>query len=194
MADALLRLHGRVPQVSTSAEHAARLRGGLVGACSALTATVAHTAAGGMAPASSPLIVLLLLCAALGAAVGGVNPQTRRAKSGLLIAGLGAGQLLGHFALATAGGHHHAASLLSAPMVGLHAAAAVGLGLAIGLAEYLYVVCASVLSWLRIFAAARIRPSVRALWWPSNVVVARPVLLHTGLGMRAPPPAPAMGS
>ena len=176
--------------MSTSAKHAARLRGGLVGACSALTATVAHTAAGGMAPTSSPLIVLLLLCAALGAAVGGLNPQTRPVKTGLLIAGLGAGQLLGHFALAMSGGHHHAASLLTAPMIGMHAAAAVGLGLVIGMAEYLFVVGASVLSWLRIFATARIRPLVRELWRPSNVVVARPVLLHAGLGMRAPPSVP----
>lgn len=179
--------------MSTSAEHAAHLRGGLVGACSALTATVAHTAAGGTAPTSSPLVVLLLLCAALGAAVGGLNPRARSAKTGLLIAGLGAGQLLGHFALAMSGGHHHAASLLTAPMIGMHAAAAVGLGLVIGMAEYLFVVCASVLSWLRIFAAARIRPSVRASWWPSNVVVARPVLLHLGLGMRAPPAASGIG-
>lgn len=179
--------------MSTSAEHAARLRGGLVGACSALTATVAHTAAGGMAPTSSPLIVLLLLCAALGAAIGGLNPQTRTARTGLLIAGLGAGQLLGHLALAMAGGHHHAASMLTAPMIGMHAAAAVGLGLIIGLAEYLYVVCASVLCWLRIFAAARIRPPVRELWRPSNVVVARPVLLRAGQGMRAPPAVSDMG-
>jgi hypothetical protein len=182
-----------VPQVSTSAKHAALLRGALVGACSALTATVAHTAAGGMAPTSGPLIVLLLLCAALGAAVGGFNPQTRAAKTGLLIAGLGAGQLLGHLALAVSGGHHHAASLFTAPMAGLHVAAAVGLGLVIGMAEYLYLVGASVLCWLRIFAAARIRPLVRALWWPSNVVVARPILLRAGLGMRAPPAVPGMG-
>ncbi|WKG03434.1 hypothetical protein [Mycolicibacterium sp. HK-90] len=181
--------------MSTSVKHAAHLRGGLVGACSALTATVAHTAAGGMAPTSSPLIVLLLLCAALGAAVGGINPQTRAVKTGLLIAGLGAGQLLGHVALAVSGGHqHHAVSLLSAPMAGLHLAAAVGLGLVIGMAEYLYVVCASVLSWLRIFAAARLRPAVFKLWWPSNVVVARPVLLRAGLGMRAPPAVSGMGS
>lgn len=179
--------------MSTSAEHAARLRGGLVGACSALTATVAHTAAGGPAPASSPLIVLLLLCAALGAAVGGLDPQTRWAKTGLLIVGLGTGQLLGHAAL-TVSGHHHAGALFTAPMVGLHVTAAVGLGVVIGMAEYLYVVCASVLCWLRIFAATRIRPQARQLWWASNVVVARPVLLRTGLGMRAPPAAPAMGS
>ncbi|WP_210686755.1 hypothetical protein [Mycolicibacterium sp. GESEQ-9] len=180
--------------MSTSAKHAARLRGGLVGACSALTATVAHTAAGGMAPTSSPLIVLLLLCSVLGAAVGGLNLQTRSARTWSLIAGLGVGQLLGHFALAISGGHHHQAeALLTAPMVAMHAAAAVGLGVVIGTAEYLYVVCASVLCWLRIFAATRIRPSVRELWWPSNVVVARPVLLRTGLGMRAPPAAAARG-
>lgn len=173
--------------MSTSAKHAALLRGGLVGACSALTATVAHTAAGGTAPTSSPLITLLLLCAALGAAVGGLNPQTRRAKTALLIAGLGAGQLLGHVALALSGGHHHAVPLLTVPMIGMHAGAAVVLGLVIGMAEYLFVVCASVLSWLRIYAAARVRPSVRKQWWPSNVVVARPVLLRAGLGMRAPP-------
>ncbi|MDH6195458.1 hypothetical protein M2272_002098 [Mycobacterium frederiksbergense] len=178
--------------MSTPIKHAARLRGGLVGACSALTATAAHTAAGGGAPSSSPLIVLLLLCAALGAAVGGFNPQTRSAKAALLIAGLGAGQLLGHVALAMVGGHRHSASLFTGPMLGLHVAAAVGLGLVIGMAEYLYVVCASVLCWLRIFAAARIRPSVRELWWPSNVVVARPVLLRAGLGMRAPPAVSGM--
>ena len=179
--------------MSTYAKHAARLRGGLVGACSALTAMVAHTAAGGMAPTSSPLVVLLLLCAALGAAVGGLNPQARSVKTGLLIAGLVAGQLLGHFALAMSGGHHHAASLLTAPMIGMHAVAAVGLGLVIGMAEYLFVVCASVLSWLRIFGTARLHPLVRDLWWPSNVVVARPVLRRAGLGMRAPPAVPGMG-
>lgn len=175
--------------MSTPANHAAYMRGGLVGACSALTAAVAHTAAGGAAPAGSPLVVLLVVCAALGAAVGGFTPQTRSARTLLLIAGLGAGQTLGHLALSMAGGHHHAAALVSAPMLALHLAAAVGLGLLIGAVEYLYVVCASVLSWLRIFAACRIRPQARTVWWPSNVVVARPVLLRAGLGMRAPPAA-----
>ncbi|OBG82446.1 hypothetical protein A5699_06230 [Mycobacterium sp. E802] len=178
--------------MSTPVEQAARWRGGLVGACSALTATVAHTAAGGPPPASSPLIVLLLLCAALGAAVGGLSPQTRTARSGLLIAGLGAGQLLGHLALAMAGGHHHGGSLFTAPMVGMHVGAAVALGLLIGAAEYLYVICASVLCWLRIFVITRIRASARQPRWRSKVVVARPVLLRTGLGMRAPPSASGM--
>ncbi|MDV3123684.1 hypothetical protein M1247_02035 [Mycobacterium sp. 21AC1] len=173
--------------MSTPANHAAYLRGGLVGACSALTATVAHTVAGGAPPASSPLVLLVMVCAALGAAAGGFTPETRSARTVLLIAALAAGQMLGHVALSMAGGHHHSTALLTVPMLGLHVAAAIGLGLLIGAVEYLYVVSASVLSWLRIFAACRIRPQARAVWWPSNVVVARPVLLRTGLGMRAPP-------
>ncbi|BDY27990.1 hypothetical protein [Mycolicibacterium mageritense] len=172
--------------MSTPANHAAHLRGALVGACSALTATVAHTVAGGAAPSSSPLVVLVMLCATVGAAVGGFTPEARHTRTALLIGALGAGQALGHVALTMASGHHHTATL-SAPMLGLHIAAAVGLGLLIGLAEYLYVVVASVLCWLRIFSAGRIRPPAREVWWPSNVVVARPVLLRAGLGMRAPP-------
>lgn len=182
-----MRPGGKVPQVSTPANHAARMRGGLVGGCSALTAAVAHTAAGGAAPSSSPLVVLVMLCATLGAVVGGFSPETRFGRTAFLTAGLGVGQTLGHLALSMTGGHHHAASLLTAPMLGLHIAAAVGLGLLIGAVEYLYVVGASVLCWLRIFVLRRVRPVGRAVWWPSNTVVARPVLLRAGLGMRAPP-------
>ncbi|MHC9294523.1 hypothetical protein ACRCUN_18840 [Mycobacterium sp. LTG2003] len=173
--------------MSTAVNHAARMRGGLVGACSALTAAVAHTAAGGAAPSSSPLVVLVMLCATLGAVVGGFTAETRVGRTALLIAGLAAGQTLGHLALSLAGGHHHATSLLTGPMLALHMAAAVGLGLLIGAVEYLYVVCASVLCWLRVFILGRIRPVGHAVWWPTDTVVARPVLLRAGLGMRAPP-------
>jgi len=99
--------------------------------------------------------MLLMLCATLGAAVGRLSPQTRPARAALLTAGLGAGQGLGHVALALTSGHHHTAGLSTAPMLALHAAAAVGLGLVVGAAEYLYVVCASVLCWLRIFPGGR---------------------------------------
>lgn len=170
------------------------MRGGLVGACSALTAAIAHTAAGGAPPAGSSAVMLLMLCATLGAAVGGLNPQTRAARAALLTAGLGAGQGLGHVALALTSGHHHTAGLSTAPMLALHAAAAVGLGLVVGAAEYLYVVCASVLCWLRIFTAGRIRPADRNPWWPTDAVVARPVLLRAGLGMRAPPAGSTAGA
>jgi hypothetical protein len=178
--------------VSTRTNHAAHLRGGLVGACSALTAAVAHTAAGGVPPSGSPLVVLLLACATLGAAVGGFSPQTRSAATALLIVGLGSGQALGHLSLAMAGGHRHG-ELVSTSMLALHAGAAVGLGLLIGAVEYLYIVCATVLSWLRIFTVGRIKPVGDAAWWPTDVVVARPVLLRAGLGMRAPPMALSAG-
>ena len=174
-------------QVSTPIEQAARLRGGLVGACSALTAAVAHTAAGAAAPSSSPVVVLVMVCTAIGAAVGGLRPQARAARSVVLIAALGLGQLLGHLVLTVTGSHHHAASMFTASMVALHIVAAVGLGLLIGAVEYLYVVCASVLCWLRVFILGRISPVGHAVWWPSDTVVARPVLLRAGLGMRAPP-------
>lgn len=91
------------------------------------------------------------------------------------------------------GGHHHGGALVSAPMLALHAAAAVGLGLLIGAVEYLFIVCATVLSWLRLFAVGRVEPAGDAAWWPSDVVVARPVLLRAGLGMRAPPQALTAG-
>ncbi|AFP42819.1 hypothetical protein MSMEI_6393 [Mycolicibacterium smegmatis MC2 155] len=184
---------GKVPQVSTLTDHAAHLRGGLVGLCSALTAAVAHTAAGGVPPSGSPLVILLIACATLGAAVGGFSPRTRSAATALLIVGLGSGQALGHLILAVTGGHHHGGALVSAPMLALHAAAAVGLGLLIGAVEYLFIVCATVLSWLRLFAVGRVEPAGDAAWWPSDVVVARPVLLRAGLGMRAPPQALTAG-
>lgn len=184
---------GKVPRVSTLTNHAAHLRGGLVGVCSALTAAVAHTAAGGVPPSGSPLVFLLIACATLGAAVGGISPQTRSAATALLIVGLGSGQALGHLTLAMTGGHHHGDAMVSAPMLALHGAAAIGLGLLIGAVEYLYIVCATVLSWLRLFAVGRIKPAGDVAWWPSDDVVARPVLLRAGLGMRAPPRALSAG-
>jgi hypothetical protein len=89
--------------------------------------------------------------------------------------------------LTVAGHHEHAVWLMTAPMLTLHVVAAVGLGLLINAVEYLYAVCGSVLCWLRIFAAGHIRPPAGQGWRPTNVIVARPVLLRTGLGMRAPP-------
>jgi hypothetical protein len=88
----------------------------------------------------------------------------------------------------TVGGHHeHSGWLLTTPMLMLHVLAAGGLGLLINAVEYLYAVCGSVLCWLRIFAAGHIRPAAGQAWRPTNVIVARPVLLRAGLGMRAPP-------
>ncbi len=62
------------------------------------------------------------------------------------------------------------------------------LGVAITAAEYLYVVCSSVLCWLRLFFAMRApRHAVLIVRRTVNDVAVAPVFT-TGLGMRAPPP------
>ena len=76
-------------------------------------------------------------------------------------------------------------------MIAAHAVAAVILGLAISAAEYLYIVCSSVLCWLRLFAGHTPRPVPRVRRRATKVVAVRPVLV-TGLGMRAPPSALAV--
>jgi hypothetical protein len=72
-------------------------------------------------------------------------------------------------------------------MAAAHVAGAVMLGLAIASVEYLYVVCTSVLCWLRLFAAHAQRPTGRLLSFEPSDVVAQSVLGRSGLGMRAPP-------
>ncbi len=102
---------------------------------------------------------------------------------------LGAAQLLGHLALAVTGHHHGGLELAPGPsMIAAHAVAAAVLGAAISAAEYLYVVCSSVLCWLRLFALRAARPVARVRHETTNVVVAR-LVLATGMGMRAPPRA-----
>jgi hypothetical protein len=163
------------------------VRGGLVGLCAALVTAAAHAGAGGGVPTGSALILLLIVCATVGAAVGGIRLEGRHTHAFLVIGALCVGQALGHVTLTVGGGHHeHAGWLLTPPMLMLHVLAALALGLLISAVEYLYAVCASVLCWLRIFVGGRLRPEGRS-WRPSNVVVARPVLLRAGLGMRAPP-------
>jgi len=173
--------------VSTPTSRAGYVRGGLVGLCAALVTATAHAGAGGGAPAGSALALLLIVCATVGAVVGGVTLEGRYSRAALVIGALGAAQVLGHVMLAVSSHHEHSGWLLTPPMLMLHGLAATGLGLLINAVEYLYVVCGSVLCWLRIFAAGHIRPSSGQAWRPTKVVVARPVLLHTGLGMRAPP-------
>ena len=173
--------------MSTPTSRAGYVRGGLVGLCAALVTATAHAGAGGGAPAGGALILLLVVCATVGAVVGGITLEGRHSRAALVIGALAAAQVLGHVMLTIGGHHEHSGWLLTPPMLMLHVLAAVGLGLLINAVEYLYAVCGSVLCWLRIFAAGHIRPAAGQAWRPTNVIVARPVLLRTGLGMRAPP-------
>ncbi|MCV6980406.1 hypothetical protein H7I53_09235 [Mycolicibacterium pulveris] len=175
--------------MSTPRARARLLRGGLVGGCSALLTVGAHTAVDDRVPHGAALMVVLLLCATAGAVAGTVAaPRGHGALLGV-IAALGGAQLLGHWALALFGGHHHGLAGLgmSPSMAVAHAAAALVLGAAIAAVEYLYVVCESVLCWLRLFTLGAVRATSRARHWATNNVVAQPDLLRSGLGMRAPP-------
>lgn len=172
----------------TSKTRARWARGALVGASSAAMTAGAHAAAGGGLPRGAALVAVLLLCATVGAMVGALDVAGRAARWSATAAGLGVAQFLGHVVLSAAG-HHGGVELTPNPsMMAAHAVAAAVLGAAICAAEYLYVVCSSVLCWLRLFAMRTTRPVGRLRRRATKVVVLRPVLV-TGLGMRAPPQA-----
>ena len=78
-------------------------------------------------------------------------------------------------------------------MLAMHVIAAAILGLLIGLVEHVYVVCESVLCWLRLFAVDRCMPVPRLPRTGATSVVVQSVLLRSGLGMRAPPQGTAIG-
>jgi hypothetical protein len=174
--------------VTTPATRAHWLRAALVGVCAAVGTTGAHAAASGMLPRGAALVAALLVCATSGVTAAGIRLQNRHAQVLGLIAALGAAQLLGHLTLTMAGGHHAGTGLGMAPtMIAAHAAAAVLLGAAIGAVEHLYLVCSSVLCWLRLFAAYTPRPAPPRARRRTTNVVAQSLLWRTGLGMRAPP-------
>lgn len=163
------------------------LRGALVGIASAVMTIGAHTAGGGGIPGGGALVISLLTCVTAGAVVGCLRIEGRGASRLATATALCAAQLLGHATLA-ASGHQHVgdAQGLSPTMAATHIGAAVILGVAITAAEYLYVVCTSVLCWLRLFATRALRPAVLFVRRFANAVVVEPVFV-TGLGMRAPP-------
>ncbi|MCX2714373.1 hypothetical protein [Mycolicibacterium sp. J2] len=164
------------------------LRGGLVGGSSAVLATSAHTGAAGALPHGAALVAALLVCATAGAAVGAVDLRSRHARAVAVFAALCAAQFLSHVTLAVTGGHHHAGAAmgLTPAMIAAHTGAAVVLGMSIAVVEHLYTVCATLLTWLRLFAVSTPRPTSPTVRWAEPVVI-RPVLLRPGLGMRAPP-------
>lgn len=170
--------------MSTAAARAGAFCGALVGVCSALLTAVAHTAVAGTLPSGAAAAMVLLVSAAVGAVSGAAAISRSETPAAPLAAALVSGQVLGHVALSLAHGGHDL--LPSAPMLAAHAAAAVALGLLISLVTHLYVVCASVLCWLSLVFIHRGRPAARPAR-VTKVVVARPVLLRSGLGMRAPP-------
>ncbi|WP_231743526.1 hypothetical protein [Mycobacterium sp. GA-2829] len=168
--------------MSTVTSRAGALCGVLVGACSGLFAVAAHATAGGEVPTGPTLVLVALVCAAVGALAGadGQGPPGR------IVALVGAGQLLTHVALAVTAGHHGHSVLPSAPMLLAHALAAVALGLLIALVAHLYRVCASVLCWLMLTLVHRGRPAATRRHSTTSVAL-QLLSIRSGLGMRAPP-------
>lgn len=173
--------------MGTPKSRARWLRGALVGVTSAAMTVGAHAAAGGGTPNGGALIISLLACATVGAMVGCLRLEGRGASWLVTTAALCAAQLVGHATL-VATGHQHAGSGLdlSPSMAATHIGAAVILGVAITATEYLYVVCSSVLCWLRLFTLRALLPAARLTRRTTNVVVVQ-LVFTTGLGMRAPP-------
>ena len=145
----------------------------------------AHTAVSGTVPSGAASAMVLLVSAAVGAISGAAAIARSRVHAGPLVAALIAAQVLGHVALSSTHGGH--ALLPSSPMLAAHAAAAVALGLLISLVSHLYVVCVSVLCWLSLVFVHRGRPLPPPIRGAKTVVAHQPVLLLSGLGMRAPP-------
>jgi hypothetical protein len=175
--------------MSSPASRARCVAGALVGVSSATLTAVAHTAAGGSLPTGSPLASLLIVSAAVGATAAAITAPRYDARIAALMTALCSGQLLGHLTLSV--GHHSVAP--STSMLAMHVIAAAILGLLIGLVEHVYVVCESVLCWLRLFAVDRCRPVPRLPRTGTTSVVVQSVLLRSGLGMRAPPQGTALG-
>ena len=164
------------------------MRGALVGACSAVVTIGAHAAAGGVLPQGGALIAVMLVCAVVGAVLSAASLESRGGRLLGVVGGLTVAQSLGHLTLMASATHHHGHTLSVTPsMAAAHLAAAVILGVAINSVEYLYVICESVLCWLRLFAMATSRPVARLSPPATNDVVAQSVLRCSGLGMRAPP-------
>lgn len=174
--------------MSTPKSRARWVRGALVGACSAVVTVGAHAAAGGDVPHGGRLITAMLVCAIVGALLSVAPLEGRRGRLLGVVGALTVAQSLGHLTLMASSPHHHGDPLGVTPtMAAAHLAAAVMLGLAITTVEYLYVVCGSVLCWLRLFATTVSRPPARVLPMTISDVVAQSVLRCSGLGMRAPP-------
>ncbi|MCH9667262.1 MAG: hypothetical protein K0U80_05300 [Actinomycetia bacterium] len=166
---------------------AGHLRGALIGVSSAGVSAVAHGSAGGSMPSGPALVLLLSACAAVGAAASGVFFARGGCPLLLRVLALTAGQAAGHLVLSISShGHSHCAYSLTPQMLAAHGAAIPLCGVLIGLAERLYVVCVSALSWLTVFFVDRSRPAVAAVRRQTTIVVPRSVLSRS-VGTRAPP-------
>ncbi|MGK8521393.1 hypothetical protein ACRS6B_07445 [Nocardia asteroides] len=166
-----------------------RLRGGLIGVLVGVLGVAAHGTAGGGAPGSTELTLLLLIAAAVGSVAGTVGCPRPCVVAGLL----GAGQLLSHAALSVLLGHNHPATgsaalffpLPTGGMLLAHTVATVGCAVLIVLAERLYTAASGALR--AILAPPRRARIAGAPHWPNSGLPPYRCARQGALGPRAPP-------
>jgi hypothetical protein len=165
---------------------AARLRGVFVGASAGAVAVAGHGVGGAAVPASPSIVLLVLLCAAIGGAASSAADVHRRPLS--VLSFVSAGQLVGHCTLVFASTHSHA-NHWSASMLAAHAVAAVICAVLICTAERLFAALAGVL-WRLIVVLLALRddlhPSTCRPVWTQAGLPSR-IVAGDGLGTRGPP-------
>lgn len=165
----------------------AQLRGAAVGSLSGAVGIAAHgLAGGGLPPSESALVLLLAVCAVVGATVSTLPIRDRDTL--VLIAALTAGQVPGHLTLTFVDEHAHGLEL-SVPMLAAHVAAvAVCAGIVRGCEwSCLQLWSATVRV---VLAALTLPPAPTDIWSviPAyRATVLLWLLISAGAGTRAPP-------
>jgi hypothetical protein len=165
---------------------AARLRGVFVGASAGAVAVAGHSVGGAGLPAAPSIVLMVLLCAAVGALASSSAEGLRRPIA--VLAYVSAGQLVGHRTLVFASTHSHA-NHWSASMLASHAAAAIVCAALICTAERLFAALAGVLWRLIVVLLALcddVNPRTGRPVWARTALTSR-ILAGGGLGTRGPP-------
>lgn len=172
---------------SSAAVSVGYLRGALIGVCSAGVSALAHGSAGGPMPSGPALVLLVIACAMVGASASGVFFAWGGCHPLFRVGALTAGQIAGHCVLVVSShGHAHCAETVTPRMLLAHGAAVPLCALLIGLAERLFVVCLSALSWRTVFLVDRSRTAATAVL-RSNRVFSLQNIIPRSVGSRAPP-------
>ncbi|MFZ2177678.1 MAG: hypothetical protein WAW17_27355 [Rhodococcus sp. (in: high G+C Gram-positive bacteria)] len=166
---------------------AAQVRGTFVGAVSAVVSAVAHAIGhGGSLPDESAVVMLVIVCAALGAAVSAVPVRAR--ESLFLLSTLAAGQVIGHATLMIAS--DHATGFRPGPvMIAAHIAAIGAAALLIRGAERACGLAVATVRRAVLLVSASPRVEIRG-WSSTPLYRARLnlwLLISAASGTRAPP-------
>ncbi|QSE92010.1 hypothetical protein JWS13_26905 [Rhodococcus pseudokoreensis] len=173
--------------MNSRTEVLAQVRGAVVGSSSGAVSIAAHgMAGGGMPPNEASVVLLLVACAAVGAAVAALRITGRDGL--VLVAALATGQLIGHTTLGLAGEHAHGLGL-STPMIAAHLAAiAVSAALVRGAER----ACLRALAAVTRIVLAILTPApVRTATWSATPVyrakLSLRLLVGSAAGTRGPP-------